>query len=102
MNGDEDLGQDIIMKGDKYHYNQALTQDNAEAKPTCVWAAGAAADAAPTNGPAGTMCKLDKCVFDADKKATNGPKEVRCKLPICNGTNGSVADGNCKAGASMA
>ena len=22
MNGDEDLGQDIIMKGDKYHYNQ--------------------------------------------------------------------------------
>jgi hypothetical protein len=24
MNGDEDLGQDIIMKGDKYHYNQAL------------------------------------------------------------------------------
>ena len=23
MNGDEDLGQNIIMKGDKYHYNQA-------------------------------------------------------------------------------
>ena len=22
MNGDEDLGQDIIMKGDKFHYNQ--------------------------------------------------------------------------------
>ena len=22
MNGDEDLGQNIIMKGDKYHYNQ--------------------------------------------------------------------------------
>ena len=21
MNGDEDLGQDIIMKGDKFHYN---------------------------------------------------------------------------------
>jgi len=21
MNGDEDLGQNIIMKGDKYHYN---------------------------------------------------------------------------------
>jgi hypothetical protein len=26
MNGDEDLGQNIIMKGDKYHYNQALAQ----------------------------------------------------------------------------
>ena len=23
MNGDEDLGQNIIMKGDKYHYNQS-------------------------------------------------------------------------------
>ena len=26
MNGDEDLGQDIIMKGDKFHYNQDLIQ----------------------------------------------------------------------------
>ena len=26
MNGDEDLGQNIIMKGDKFHYNQALMQ----------------------------------------------------------------------------
>ena len=26
MNGDEDLGQDIIMKGDKFHYNQHLVQ----------------------------------------------------------------------------
>ena len=24
MNGDEDLGQNIIMKGDKYHYNQNM------------------------------------------------------------------------------
>jgi hypothetical protein len=22
MNGDEDLGQDITMKGEKFHYNQ--------------------------------------------------------------------------------
>jgi len=22
MNGDEDLGEDIIMKGEPYHYNQ--------------------------------------------------------------------------------
>jgi len=28
MNGDEDLGQDITMKGEKFHYNQdhALVQ----------------------------------------------------------------------------
>ena len=26
MNGDEDLGQDIIMKGDKFHYNQNMVQ----------------------------------------------------------------------------
>jgi len=26
MNGDEDLGQNIIMKGDKYHYNQNMSQ----------------------------------------------------------------------------
>jgi hypothetical protein len=29
MNGDEDLGQNIIMKGDKYHYNQGLAQTSA-------------------------------------------------------------------------
>ena len=26
LNGDEDLGQNIIMKGDKFHYNQGLGQ----------------------------------------------------------------------------
>ena len=26
MNGDEDLGEDITMKGQKFHYNQALAQ----------------------------------------------------------------------------
>ena len=26
MNGDEDLGQDITMKGEKFHYNQKLAQ----------------------------------------------------------------------------
>ena len=26
MNGDEDLGQDIIMKGDKFHYDQKMVQ----------------------------------------------------------------------------
>jgi len=31
MNGDEDLNQNIIMKGDKYHYNQNLVQSAANA-----------------------------------------------------------------------
>ena len=31
MNGDEDLGQDIIMKGDKFHYQQSFAQSTAEA-----------------------------------------------------------------------
>ena len=26
MNGDEDLGEDITMKGNKFHFNQALAQ----------------------------------------------------------------------------
>merc|ERR550514_781540 len=31
MNGDEDLGQDIIMKGEKFHYNQqSLAQGDGE------------------------------------------------------------------------
>ena len=33
MSGDEDLGQNIIMKGDKYHYNQALAQEDPGAPP---------------------------------------------------------------------
>ena len=31
MNGDEDLGEDIIMKGEPYHYNQKKSND--EPKP---------------------------------------------------------------------
>ena len=30
MNGDEDLGQDIIMKGKPFHYNQKLAQEAPE------------------------------------------------------------------------
>ena len=37
MNGDEDLGQDIIMKGDKFHYQQNLSEsENAPAATTPV------------------------------------------------------------------
>ena len=30
MNGDEDLGEDIIMKGEPYHYNQKKTASRAQ------------------------------------------------------------------------
>ena len=30
MNGDEDLGEDITMKGDKFHFVQGLAQAHAE------------------------------------------------------------------------
>merc|ERR1719157_297890 len=30
MNGDEDLGEDIIMKGKPFHYNQKLAQEAPE------------------------------------------------------------------------
>merc|ERR1719146_467662 len=42
MNGDEDLGQDIIMKGEKFHYNQQqqLVQGDDKA-PAKVEAGGA-------------------------------------------------------------
>ena len=33
MNGDEDLGQDIIMKGEKFHYNQLPPCNGTNGKP---------------------------------------------------------------------
>ena len=58
MNGDEDLGQDITMKGEKFHYQQnALIQLNADppaaaaAAPAAAAAAPAAAAAAPVPAP---------------------------------------------------
>ena len=33
MNGDEDLGEDITMKGDKFHYTQVAVPRNLAPKP---------------------------------------------------------------------
>ncbi len=66
MNGDEDLGQDIIMKGDKFHYQQGLAQQS--------WVPVVVA----TTGP------LPEC------HGNNGPDGVNCARPICNGTNGPL------------
>ena len=64
MNGDEDLGQDIIMKGDKFHYQQDLAQ----------WTPVVVASSAA----------LPVC------HGNNGPDGVNCARPICNGTNGPL------------
>ena len=66
MNGDEDLGQDIIMKGDKFHYQQGLAQQSWV--PVVVASTGT----------------LPEC------HGNNGPDGVNCTRPICNGTNGPL------------
>merc|ERR1712046_525917 len=66
MNGDEDLGEDIIMKGEPYHYNQK--QSLAQWNPVEV----------ATTGP------LPAC------HGNNGPDGVNCARETCSGTNGPV------------
>ena len=64
MNGDEDLGQDIIMKGKPFHYNQKLAQE------------------APEEGSAAeekAEAKEDEKMKEAEakaKKAANAPKQI--------------------------
>ena len=67
MNGDEDLGQDIIMKGKPFHYNQA-NQTLAQWTPVVV----------ESTGP------LPKC------HGNNGPDGVNCAREVCSGTNGPM------------
>ena len=68
MNGDEDLGQDIIMKGEKFHYNQwnpVVVKTKPGDLPVCHG----------TNGPDGVNCKRDTC------DGTNGPKDGESGTP---------------------
>lgn len=37
MNGDEDLGEDIIMKGEPYHYNQKIAQPSSFLQTDSRW-----------------------------------------------------------------
>ena len=67
--GDEDLGQDITMKGDKFHYNEG-------------------AHAASAGGDEGTA--------DASDSTTTKQKIDPESLPLCNGTNG-VPGEDCRA-----
>jgi len=81
MNGDEDLGQDIIMKGEKFHYNQALAQwtpvkvaSKYEDLPECHG----------TNGPEGKNCKMFPCT------GTNGPKDGPVGTPCITAEPASI------------
>jgi len=80
MNGDEDLGQNIIMKGDKYHYNQRMSLGQYPYKP-----------AAEPGAPPYWM---------AYEERQNAPDEVvnNDPLPICKGTaaTGDIIGVNCR------
>jgi len=69
MNGDEDLGQDIIMKGQKFHYGQEVPGYEISA---AQWVPVEVKSTKP----------LPVC------HGNNGPDGVNCKRGICNGTNG--------------
>merc|ERR1712227_258152 len=70
MNGDEDLGEDIIMKGEPYHYNQKKEQSLVQWNPVVVETEpGKLPPCHGNNGPDGKNCKREVC------SGTNGPKD---------------------------
>ena len=67
MNGDEDLAEDIIMKGEPYHYNQKTGQRLAQWNPVVVETTGTLPACHGNNGPDGKNCAREVC------SGTNGP-----------------------------
>ena len=68
MRGDEDLGQDITMKGQPFHYaqwNPVKVKSAPGSLPLCHG----------TNGPDGVNCARDMC------NGTNGPKDGESGTP---------------------
>ena len=68
MRGDEDLGQDITMKGQPFHYaqwNPVVVKTKPGELPLCHG----------TNGPDGVNCARDMC------NGTNGPKDGESGTP---------------------
>ena len=69
MNGDEDLAEDITMKGDKFHYvQQGFT-------PVVVESTGPLPKCHGNNGPDGVNCTREVC------SGTNGPKDGETGTP---------------------
>ena len=80
MRGDEDLGQDITMKGQPFHYAQETptnaTKSFAQWNPVVVKSApGSLPLCHGTNGPDGVNCARDMC------NGTNGPKDGESGTP---------------------
>jgi hypothetical protein len=68
MKGDEDLGQDIQMKGQPFHYaqwNPVVVNTKPGERPLCHG----------TNGPDGVNCARETC------SGTNGPKDGESGTP---------------------
>ena len=84
MKGDEDLGQDITMKGQPFHYAQADPKKSfsdpkksfAQWNPVKVKSApGSLPLCHGSNGPDGVNCARDNC------NGTNGPKDGESGTP---------------------
>jgi hypothetical protein len=74
MNGDEDLGEDIIMKGEPYHYNQKK-QNLVQWNPVVVESTGPLPACHGNNGPDGKNCAKETC------SGTNGPLDGPAGTP---------------------
>merc|ERR1711935_998756 len=70
MNGDEDLGEDIIMKGKPFHYDQKKAS-LAQWTPVVVETTGALPACHGNNGPDGVNCAKETC------SGTTGPQAGR-------------------------
>merc|ERR1719240_2166118 len=75
MNGDEDLGEDIIMKGEPYHYNQKKGQKLVQWNPVVVETTGPLPACHGNNGPDGKNCAKEVC------SGTNGPLDGPAETP---------------------
>merc|ERR1719327_1615732 len=74
MNRDEDLGEDIIMKGNPFHYNQKPA-NLAQWTPVVVETTGPLPACHGNNGPDGVNCAREVC------SGTNGPKDGHTGTP---------------------
>merc|ERR1719454_1551574 len=77
MNGDEDLGEDIIMKGEPYHYNQKQKQQKlVQWNPVVVESTGPLPTCHGNNGPDGKNC--DRAVCSGTNGPLDGPAGTPC------------------------
>merc|ERR1712159_194396 len=79
MNGDEDLGEDIIMKGEPYHYHQKKENSFVQWNPVVVESTGPLPAFHGNNGPDGVNCAREVC------SGTNGPMDGPSGTPMHQG-----------------